>query len=128
MLNKELEIAWKKLLNTGIVDDPRIFLTDATYSFLYSKHYLKDRWPEEDEKIFYTDIKCACLYGIINNFPDTIHNYMLSKSLDTKSDYETRWVMTYFDSFNLFRIHFTYPGLDGITLAPHHPDRVYHIN
>lgn len=103
MVNKELEISWKKLLNTGTVDDPRIFLTDATYSFLYSKYYLKDRWPEADEKIFYTDIKCACLYGIFNNFPDSIHNYFLSKSLDAKSEDEKRWIHTYFDSYKVMK-------------------------
>ena len=99
----DLRELWIRVLQGEKIEDKRVFLKDPKFAYLYSKYFLKERWPEKDEVIFYKDLKCAYLYAIFleGKVPEHLHNFMIAKNLEDLDEQEKHWVGQYFDSIKI---------------------------
>jgi hypothetical protein len=95
----DLKELWEKVLVGKKIKDEKVFLRNPKFAYLYAKYIRKKRWEEQDELIFHTDLRCACLYCVFidGKVPDHLHNFFLAKKLGKIDDVDERWLEQYFD-------------------------------
>jgi hypothetical protein len=95
----ELKNLWTKVLAGQKIKNSRVFLSNPSFAYLYAKYIRKKKWSEQDEFIFYQDLKCAYLYCVFTDdkISDHLHNFFIAKKLGQNTDEENRWIDQYFD-------------------------------
>lgn len=96
---KDLKKLWTDALSGKMPKDERDFLVEPKFAYLYAKYIRKKRWDEQDETVFYSDLKCCYLYSIFmeDTPPEHLHNFFIAKNLENLDDQDRRWVDEYFD-------------------------------
>lgn len=79
--------------------DESIWLRDAKFAFLYAKYFRKNKWNQEQETVFYGDVKALYNYSywLMNDLkvvvPEHLDNFMIAKALENDND---TWADLYF--------------------------------
>lgn len=84
--------------------DESLWLADPKYAFIYAKYIRGTRWSDEQEVLFYNDLKVLYnyTYWIVNilgqSCPEHINNIFLARSIEGGDGSEKAWIDLYFNN------------------------------